>query len=126
MLKHATIFSAIAATETKELQSTDLGPVLANSPGRVVLEINGATTPSWVLDIQGKVSPSGTYHNVDYSRIDNGAALTISGAQLTVNWSTAQYYVIPNPPPFLRLVAARTTGTITVYAYATDVGYVHA
>ena len=121
MLKYATLFNAAAATATVNLNETALGnPTYARS---VHLEINGASTPNWTLDIQGRVSPSATWHNIDYFRTDQGAAVTPSNAQLTVNWSTAQHYVIPNPPPFMRLVGTRTGGTLTVYGSFSSEAY---
>lgn len=122
MVKHDTVFNAISATATKELQSVgDLGGTLyARS---IILEINGGSTPDWTLDIQGKASPEATYHNIDYFRIDQGGAQSVAIAQLAVNWTTAQHYVIPNPPPFVQLVATRTGGTLTVYSAFSSEAY---
>ena len=114
MVKWGTIFNAISATETRQLPDTPL-----DQPGfarAISLEINGGSTPNWALDIQGKESPDATWHNITYFRKDTGTPTAISVSQLTVNWSTAQYYVVPDPPPFTRLVATRTGGTLTIYA----------
>lgn len=124
VLKSATLFNAESATKTVYLYEDGLG----QSPyaRSIHLEINGGSTPNWTLDIQGRVSNSATWHNIDYFRTDQGAAVSVSASQLTVNWTTAQHYVIPNPPPFVRLVGVRTGGTLTVYgsfsseAYSTD------
>ena len=123
MVKWGTLFDAASATATVELGSSQLGQALyARS---ILLEINGGSTPNWTLDIQGRTHPSGTWHNINYFRTDQGAVVAVTASQLTVNWTTAQHYVIPNPPPMVRLVATRTGGTLTVYgafsseAYAT-------
>ncbi len=120
IVKYGPIFAAIAASETKEFAQTgDMGQ--SYRARSILLEINGASTPNWALDIQGKFAVDATWHNIDYFRADQGAAVAPSNAQLTVNWTTAQYYVIPNPPPFVRLVGTRTGGTLTVYgAYSTE------
>ena len=121
MLQHTTILDAAAATVTKDLSDTVLGQV--RFARAIFLEINGSSTPNWTLDIQGKASQGATWHNIDYFRTDQGAAVTPSVAQLTVNWTTAQHYVIPEPPPFVRLVATRTGGNLTIHGAFSSEAY---
>lgn len=126
LVDHRTIWDAIAATTTVELhtQGGQFGQVRAARA--IFLEVNGGSTPDWTLAIQGKVSESATYHNINFFRVDQGTTVTPSATTLSVNWTTAQYYVIPNPPPYVQLVGTRTGGTLTVYAafsteaYSTD------
>ena len=122
MVRTTTVFNAADATATKNLIEVD-GFGQLRTARSVFLEINGGDTPNWALDIQGRVDESATWHNVDYFRTDQGAAVTPSVAQLAVTWSTAQHYVVPNPPPFLRLVGTRTGGTLTVYAAFSSEAY---
>lgn len=111
MMQSGTIFNAITATETRRITASPLGhATLARS---IILEINGGDTPNWAVDIQGAYAEGATWHNIWYAASDTTPA-ALSVAQLTVNWTTAQYYVIPNPPPFVRLVATRTDGNLTV------------
>ena len=121
MLQHTTILDAAAATVTKDLSDTVLGQV--RFARAIFLEINGGSTPNWTLDIQGKAAQGATWHNIDYFRTDQGAAVSPSAAQLAVNWTTARHYVIPEPPPFVRLVAMRTGGTLTVHGAFSSEAY---
>lgn len=120
MVKWATVFNAAAATATVDLHTVLMQPQFARS---LLLEINGGSTPDWTLDIQGRVSPDATWHNIDYFRTDQGAAVAVSSAQIAMNWTTAQHYVVPNPPPFMRLVGTRTGGTLTVFAAFSSEAY---
>ena len=110
LVQFFTLFNAIAATETKKISEAVDRPDKARS---IILEINGASTPNWAVDLQGAYSADGTYHNISYFRADT-TPTAISQEQLTVDWTTSQYYVIPNPPPFVRVVATRTGGTLTI------------
>ena len=121
MIQHATILDAVAATQTVELAATELGQ--SRFARSIQLEINGGSTPDWTLAIQGKVAAGATWHAIDYFRVDQGGRAAVSKATLTVNWTTAQHYVIPNPPPFVRLVATRTGGTLTVHGAFSSEGF---
>ena len=122
LIQFGTVFNAVAVSTTTTLR--ELTPLsLAHQARSIVLEVNGGSTPDWTLDIQGSYSGAGTWHNIDHFRIDNGGGSSISNSQLAVNWTTAQYYAIPNPPPFVRLVGTRTGGTLTVYAATSSEPY---
>ena len=121
VLQWGTLFNAASASSTIVLGSTALGQ--AKFARSIILEVNGGSTPDWTLDIQGKASDDATWHNVDYMRIDQGSPGALSVAQLAVNWTTARYYVVPNPPPFMRLVGTRTGGTLTVYGAHSSEAY---
>ena len=118
---YATIFNAIGASKTTVITDNKL---LAGFPDRasaIILEVIGASTPNFTLDIQGKVHQDGTYVNWDYVEIGQAGAAALANAQLTVNDTTRRFYLIPYPPPFVQLVATFTGGTLTIHAaYTTE------
>lgn len=103
------IFDAISATETSRL------PKLPQHAHSVILEIIGGASADFTLDIEGKVNNGGTYTAVDYVEIGLAGAAALANAQLTVNDQTVRFYLIPNAYPYLRLVATRTAGTLTIH-----------
>lgn len=107
------VFNAITETTTKELTSFGNETTKAVS---VIIEVVAASTPSWTLDIQGKIHPLGTYTNVDYIKIWEAGLATFSKAQLSITNTTRRFYLIPNAPPYLQFVATRTAGNLTIYA----------
>lgn len=113
----ATVFNAITATQTIVLEDI-AGLEGISKAGFILLEVVGATSPSWTLDIQGRASASGTYTNLDYHRVW-ATPRTITAAQISITNTTRRFYAIPNPPPFVQLVATRTAGTLTILAYYT-------
>ena len=121
LIQHGTIFDNIAASDTgKELQATFSHAYQGQT---LLLEVVGASTPNWTLDIQGKTHPDGTYTQVDYMRVWLGGAADLTNAALTVDFTAARFYLVPNLPPFLRLVATRTAGNLTVRASLTTEPY---
>ena len=107
-----TVFDNIAATTTTELHTIS-GQHASRYAASILLEVVGASTPNWTLDIQGKVHPSGTYANLDYFEIWQGTPQGLSSAQKTVNDTTRRFYLVPNPPQFVQIIATRTAGTPT-------------
>lgn len=115
-----TVFNAISATTTARIprDSSEM-PEHANS---LLLEVVGASTPSWTLDIQGRTSPNGTFTALDYVQTWQAGAAALANAQLSITDTTRRFYLIPNCPPFMQLIATRTTGTLTVHgAYTSEV-----
>lgn len=108
-----TVFDAIEATTTVELTSTTL-PSFVELAHHLLLEVVGDGSANYALDIQGRVSPDGTYTNLDYIEIEKAGAAALSTSQLTVNDTTTRFYLVPNPPRFVQLVATRSAGALTV------------
>ena len=108
-----TVFDSISATTTVELHNLFRGGHFAST---VLLEVVGSSSQNWTLDIQGKVTEDGTYTNMDYQQIWQAGSVSLANAQLTVNDTTRRFYVVPNTPQFVQLVATRTAGNLTVYA----------
>ena len=115
IIGYTTVFSGITTSTTQILRELRNAPDIHKARA-IRLEVNGADTPDWTLAIQGRDSGAATWHALDYLRVDAGGAQTVANATLSVNWTTARYYVIANPPPEVRLVSTRTAGNITVYA----------
>jgi len=115
MAGRTTVFDAIVASKTTEFFTLrGLEPSVA--AGSLILEVVGASTPNWTLDIQGKVHESGVYVNIDYIQVYQAGAAGLSNGQLTVNDATRRFYLIPYPPPLVQLVSVRTGGNLTVHA----------
>ena len=107
-----TVFNAIDATTTARIPT--LGSEFPEHANSIILEIVGAASPSWTLDIQGRTHQLGTYVAVDYVQIWQAGAAALANAQLSITDTTRRFYLIPNCPPFLQLIATRTDGTLTI------------
>jgi len=119
MTARAVVFNAIVATTTTELHTiTDFNSMPFGST--LLLEVVGASTPNFTLDIQGKTHPSGTYVNLDYQQIWQAGVSAFANAQLTVNDTTRRFYIVPNTPQFVQLIGTFTAGTLTVYVSLTS------
>jgi len=104
----------ISSTATALLNAKTVGSAFANASA-IMLEIVGASSPNWTVDIQGKLHDAGTYDNWDYREIRQGAGGSArSIAQLSVSDTTRRYYIVENPPPFMQVVSTRTAGNLTV------------
>jgi len=112
-----TVFDSISATATVELHNLFRGGHFGST---ILLEVFGASSQDWTLDIQGKVTEDGTYTNMDYQRIWQAGTAALSKSQLTVDYTTPQFYAVPNAPQFVQLVATRTAGNLTVLASMTS------
>ena len=70
---------------------------------------------SGTIDIQGRPAAASDYANIEYAQ--EAATLDYAIAQLSFTTITAnRNYIVPNPPPFLRVVMTRSAGTIEGYA----------
>ena len=107
-----TVWDGIILTTTARIPA--LGAEHPEHANSIILEIVGADTPSWTLDIQGRTIQAGTYTAVDYVQIWQAGAAPLANAQLSITDTTRRFYLIPNCPSFLQLIATRTTGNLTV------------
>ena len=117
--REVTVFNNIAVTTTTAMST--FGSTEVNKAVSMHIEVVGASTPDWFLDIQGKVHTAGTFDNWDYQQDRVAGAAALSIAQLAITDTTRRYYVIRNAPPFVQFVATRTTGNLTVrVSYTTE------
>lgn len=107
-----TVFNAINATTTARIPA--LGALLPEFANSIILEVVGASTPSWTLDIQGRTHPDGTFVAWDYIQWAQAGAAALTNAQLSITDTTRRFYVIPTVPGEMQLIATLTTGTLTV------------
>ena len=115
-----TVFDAIILTTTARIPA--LGALLPEYANSIIIEVVGAATPSWTLDIQGRTIQAGTYVALDYVQIWQAGAAALSNSQLSITDTTRRFYLIPNAPPFVQLIASFTTGNLTVRgAYTSEV-----
>lgn len=112
-----TAFNAIAATTTADLTTLFQRNL---SMQTLLLEVVGEASANFTLDIQGRVHENGTFTNVDYLQVWQAGAAAFANAQLTVNDQTRRFYVVPNCPQFMQLVATRTAGGLTIHASFTS------
>ncbi|MEE8466712.1 MAG: hypothetical protein V3S68_09560, partial [Dehalococcoidia bacterium] len=116
--QNATIFNEITASATELIGADKSQPDKAHS---LILEVLGGASANFTLDIQGKVAVNGTFTNVDFVQIEQAGAAALSISQLTVNDQTVRFYLVPNLLSYMRLVATRTAGSLTVhYSYSSQ------
>lgn len=115
MAGRQTVFNAITSSVTTELHLFN-GLEPSAAAGAIMLEVLGGSSANFTLDIQGKVHEDGTYTNIDYVQIYQAGAVSLSNSQLTVSDQTVRFYLIPIPPPLVRLVSAYTAGSLTIHA----------
>lgn len=113
-----TVFDALGETLTARIPAVSgADPAGANS---IILEVLGGASANFTLDIQGKAHADGTFTNWDYLQIGQAGVAGLSNAQLTVNDQTVRFYLIPNTPRHVQLIATRTAGTLTVHGTYTS------
>ena len=106
------VAEAIVVTTTYELQ--DVAEGWHQDAMALSLEGFGDATANWTVAIQGKYHPSSTYANIDYIQTAQAGASQLKNLTLTVNDTTSRTYTVPNPPPFMQVVATRTAGALTL------------
>lgn len=113
VVKFVEIQDGITVSTTTQFHIVDGMFMFAKS---VILEIVGASTPNWTVDIQGKVHGDGTYDNWTYRRIGSVMRSEATTDQISVTDTTRRYYKVIDPPPYLQVVSTRTGGSLTVRA----------
>lgn len=103
--------NAIVATT-----NTDLWTLTGWYPGAraILLEVVGSATPNWTVSFKGKSHADSALTSIDYIEVWGAVAGALRRTDLTVNDATARTYLLPNPPPYVRVASTRTAGTLTV------------
>lgn len=110
------VFANIVVTTTQELNTLSDGGAGVQAARMILLEVSGGTAPDWTLDIQGKTFPTGVYTNLDYEQVEIAGVAGLTNAQIAITDTTTRFYLIPNPPEFVQLIAIRVAGSLTVFA----------
>ncbi len=111
MYGYFSVAENITATQTVELHTlTGYSP----GAGSVFLHVVGAASPQWLVTVEGRAHASNGYAAVPYYNLKDFENALLTSGGLSVTDGTAHLLLIPNPPPQIRVVMTRTSGSLSV------------